>query len=154
VADRDRFGDLHRRPGGVGVLGGGHPLAALLPGVDVHRHRRFDSAAKPVGLLSAAGLWAYTNVFVTSFLVSGLRHLMTMDRPDQIIAVPAWLANVIVVIGCVWGYARLTKRGADVARFAVAFALTTGFFALDMYLFQPRYLGIFPRLLHPHLPSL
>jgi len=36
-------------------------------------------------------------------------------------------------------------------KFAVTFALTTGFFALDMYIFQPRYLGIFPRLLHPRL---
>lgn len=101
---------------------------------------------------SAAALWAYAGLFVTTFVVSGFRHLMTLDRPDQIIAVPAWLANVLVVIGCVWGYARLTKRAADAARFAIAFAATTGFFALDMYLFQPRYLPMFPGMLHPHLP--
>ena len=102
--------------------------------------------------ISAAGLWAYTGLFVTSFVMSGLRHLMTLDRPDQIIAVPAWLSNVIVVIGCVWAYSKLqTKPVSDAGRFLVAFALTTGFFALDMALFQPRYLGIFRRLLHPHL---
>src|SRR5262249_32658252 len=44
--------------------------------------------------VSAAGLWAYTGLFVTSFVMSGIRHLMTLDRPDQIIAVPAWLSNV------------------------------------------------------------
>ena len=101
---------------------------------------------------SAAGLWAYTGLFVTTFVISGLRHLMTLDRPDQIIAVPAWLANVIVIIGCVWAYSRLpAKAAADAGRLVLAFAVTTGFFALDMALFQPRYLGIFARLLHPHL---
>jgi hypothetical protein len=102
--------------------------------------------------IGAAGFWAYAALFVNNFLESGFRHLLQLDRPDQIIAVPAWLANVMVVIGCVWAYSRLTTRGADLARFVVAVALTMGFFALDMALFQPRYLSLFPRLLHPHWP--
>jgi hypothetical protein len=102
---------------------------------------------------SAAGLWAYANLFVTTFFVSGLHHLMTLDRPDQIIAVPAWLSNVLIVIGCAWAYSRLpSKSAADAGKLVLTFALTSGFFALDMALFQPRYLGIFPRLLHPHMP--
>lgn len=102
--------------------------------------------------ISAAGLWAYAGLFVNGFVASGFRHLLRLDRPDQIIAVPAWLANVAVVIGCIWAYALLTKSPRDVARFVVACAVTTGFFALDMALFQPRYLSIFGRLLHPHWP--
>ena len=101
---------------------------------------------------SAAALWAYAGLFVTTFVISGFRHLMTMDRPDQIIAVPAWLANVAIVIGCIWGYSRLQKRASDAASLLIACAATMGFFALDMYLFQPRYLRIFPGLLHPHSP--
>ena len=109
--------------------------------------------------LSAAGLWAYSNLFVTTFFVNGLQQLSLwirsghLARPDLLIAVPAWLANLTVVIGCVWGYLQLRhKRIGDLVRLAVAFVLTTGFFALDMALFQPRYLGIFPHLLHPRLP--
>ncbi len=105
--------------------------------------------------ISAAGLWAYANLFVTTFFINGLLMLLRGDftRPDQLIAVPAWLSNVIVVIGCVWAYSRLTtKTAGDGARFVLAFALTTGFFALDMLLFQPRYLALFPMMLHPHLP--
>jgi hypothetical protein len=69
------------------------------------------------------------------------------------IAVPAWFSNFFVVLGCLWAYFRLPGRSLrDAVRFLVAFALTTGFFALDMALFQPRYLGLFPRMLHPHLP--
>ena len=109
--------------------------------------------------LSAAGLWAYANLFVTTFFVNGLQQLALwvrsghLARPDLLIAIPAWVANLLVVIGCVWGYGLgPRKKITDAIRFLVAFALTTGFFALDMYLFQPRYLGLFPHLLHPHLP--
>jgi len=109
--------------------------------------------------LSAAGLWAYSNLFVTTFFVNGLQQLALwiqtahLARPDLLIAVPAWLANLLVVIGCVWGCLQLRRtRITDLGRFVIAFAITTGFFALDMYLFQPRYLGMFPHLLHQHWP--
>ena len=111
--------------------------------------------------ISAAGLWDYANLFVTTFLRSGLQHLGTwistgqLSRPDQLIAIPAWLSNFLVVCGCLWAYSRLKeKRLADFGRFLVAFAISTGFFALDMALFQPRYLRLFPAMLHPHLPIL
>ena len=109
--------------------------------------------------LSAAGLWAYSNLFVSTFFVNGLQQLALwirnghLARPDLLIAVPAWLANLLVVIGCVWGYLQLRRKAVgDLGRFVVAFSLTTGFFALDMAVFQPRYLGMFPHLLHPRLP--
>jgi hypothetical protein len=109
--------------------------------------------------VSAAGLWDYTNIFATTFFFNGLEQLSIwvrtghLARPDLLIAVPAWFSNLLVVAGCLWAYSRLREKpGGDIGRFLVTFALTTGFFALDMALFQPRYLGIFPRLLHPHLP--
>jgi hypothetical protein len=109
--------------------------------------------------VSAAGLWDYTNIFVTTFFFNGLGQLSIwartghLARPDSLIAVPAWFANLLVVVGCLWSYSqRRGNRRSDVVRFLVTFVLTTGFFALDMALFQPRYLGIFPRLLHPRLP--
>ncbi len=107
--------------------------------------------------IAAAGLWDYTNLFVTNFLSSGLQqvsiwvHTGHISRPDQLIAVAAWCSNLLVVIGCAWGYTRrCQKRRSDVARMLIAIALTMGWFAADMALFQPRYLSIFPRLLHPH----
>jgi hypothetical protein len=54
-----------------------------------------------------------------------------------------WLQRLLPSASRSWG---------DSLRFVITFALTTAFFALDMYLFQSRYLGIFPRLLHPRLP--
>jgi len=109
--------------------------------------------------LSAAGFWVYCNLFVTTFFVNGLQQLALwartghLNRPDLLIAIPAWLANLLVVIGSAWGYCQeARKKVIDLGGFAIAFVLTTGFFALDMFLFQPRYLGLFPRLLRPHLP--
>jgi hypothetical protein len=53
-----------------------------------------------------------------------------------------------------WAYAwRIPeKRSSDILRFAITFALTTGFFALDMWICQPRYLPLFHRMLHPQWP--
>ena len=109
--------------------------------------------------LSAAGFWNYLSLFIVGFFFNGLEqtamwiHTGHLARPDLFIAVPAWFSNLLVICGCLWAYSRLDKRRlSDIWRFVVVFVLTTGFFALDMALFQPRYLAIFPRLLHPHLP--
>ena len=108
---------------------------------------------------SAAGLWDYANIFATTFFFNGLQQLSQwihtghLERPDLLIAIPAWFSNLFVVIGCFWGYSRRPGKAlGDAGKFLLTFALTTGFFALDMFLFQPRYLGLFPRMLHPHLP--
>ena len=73
---------------------------------------------------------------------------------DRRLACPAgWLSNLFVVVDCLLGHLLLPKKSVgDLGKFAVAFALTTGFFALDMAIFQPRYLGLFPRILHPGWP--
>ena len=107
--------------------------------------------------ISAAGLWDYANIVATSFFRDGLQELFhwihtgNLARPDLFIAAPAWFSNLLVIVGCLWAYSRLKeKQAGDIARFVICFALTTGFFAADMAIFQPRYLAIFHRLLHPH----
>lgn len=109
--------------------------------------------------ISAAGFWDYTNLFVTTFLAAGLQQLSLwihtghLPRPDLLIAVPAWLSNFLVVIGCLWAYSRRPSKSIrDVQGFLLAFVLSTAFFAAAMALFQPRYLALFSRLFHPHLP--
>lgn len=110
--------------------------------------------------LSAAGLWDYLNLFVTTFFLGGLHWLRAsitagqLQHVDQIIAVPAWIGNLLVIVGCLWAYSRLAEKSlVDVGRFVFAFLLTTGFFVTAIALFQPRYLPLFRAMLHPHLPS-
>jgi hypothetical protein len=109
--------------------------------------------------LSAAAFWDYSNLFATTFFRNGLHWLSVsinngeLQRLDQLVAVPAWVGNFLVVVGSLWGYGRLQeKHPTDIWRFVFALVLTTAFFAADMYLYQPRYLSLFPRLLHPHWP--
>jgi len=109
--------------------------------------------------IGAAGFWAFANVFVTTFFLNGMQQLAHwmrtghMRRPDLIIAVPAWFANLFVVLGCLWAYARLPgKSFGDAGRLLAGVGLTAGFFALDMAVFQPRYLPLFRGMLHPHWP--
>jgi hypothetical protein len=108
--------------------------------------------------MGAAGFWNYATLFVNNFLQSGLAQASILlktghlPHPDLFIAVPGWLGNLAVMVGCLLAYIALKdKKWSDLPRFLLAFAGTTGFFAVIMALFQPRYLGLFPRLLHPHL---
>ena len=109
--------------------------------------------------LCAAGLWDYINLFVTTFFRNGLHWLHAsiagghLQHVDQIIAVPAWTGNFLVVLGCLWAYSRLNeKTAADVVRFLVALVLTTGFFLGAVAICQPRYLPLFRGIFHPHAP--
>jgi hypothetical protein len=109
--------------------------------------------------VSIGAFWDYGNLFVTTFLRSGVRNFSAsiasghILRPDQMIAIPAWFGNLLLVIGCVWAYCKLSdKKASDVWKFVVAFAVCTGYFWLDIAICQPRYLGFFRALLHPHAP--
>jgi hypothetical protein len=109
--------------------------------------------------ISAAAFWNYTTLFVNTFFVNGIHWLLASvrsgewKRADQIIAVPAWTGNLLLLIGCIWAYLRLRDRNkGDIVRFLAAFCLTTGFFAAAVALCQPRYLPLFRLALHPRWP--
>jgi hypothetical protein len=158
----DHRGDrVHRGTLPLGVLGTGHPLASLLSKLDVHRNHNSHMEEKQMGSfigVGAAGLWNYMTLCVNTFLKNGLNqasslvHTGHLPRPDLFISVPGWLGNLAVILGCLWVYASLpNKQWGDAPKFAAAVAGTAGFFALIIALFQPRYLALFPGLLHPHL---
>jgi hypothetical protein len=109
--------------------------------------------------LSAASVWDYINLFVTTFFRSGLHWLSVsisagqLQRLDQIVAVPGWIGNFLVIVGSIWAYLQLPdKRRSDLGRLALAFVLTTAFFAVAIAICQPRYLPLFRAMLHPHRP--
>jgi hypothetical protein len=108
---------------------------------------------------SAAAFWNYVTMFVNTFLKSGLHWLGAwistghLERLDQVVAVPAWVGNLLVLVGCVWSYIQISdKRSRDIGAATLSFALTTAFFAMAMAVCQPRYLPLFRAALHPHLP--
>jgi hypothetical protein len=104
-----------------------------------------------------AGFWNYMNLFVTNFFDSGLRALQhlaatgQLSHPDQLVAVAAVAFHVLMIAGCLIRIAQTSRKaGADVRDFLIALLGSTAYFAAIVALFQPRYLQLFPRLLHPH----
>jgi hypothetical protein len=60
--------------------------------------------------------------------------------------------SLAVIVGSAAAYIAMPKKqSSDLVRFLGATLATTLFFALSMYISQPRYLALFPALLHPHL---
>lgn len=107
--------------------------------------------------LSIATFWNYTNLFVTSFFRNGLdalTNLLTTGRlahVDQLIAVVAVVFHFMMIGGSLTALCVKPRSPApDAARVALAFVLSTIYFAAIIAAFQPRYLQLFPRLLHPH----
>jgi hypothetical protein len=110
---------FHFDAGPVCVLGAQYPLASLFSSLDARRYHCAGASSKLVGYFigfSAAGMRIYANLFATTFFFNGLQQLSQwvdtgrLERPDSLIAVPAWFSNLLVVIGCVWGYSLLPTR--------------------------------------------
>ena len=102
--------------------------------------------------VSAAGVWAYAGAFASTLFADLLE---APTRPDLILQGIAWIANLLVITGCVWAYSRRPSRPrADIGWLVVTFVLTTAFLAAAIAIFSPSYLDIFPRILHPHWPWL
>lgn len=107
---------------------------------------------------SIATFWNYTNFFVTNFLKGGLEqlailvHTGSLPRPDLFIAVPAVLFHFMMIFSCAVAYVRTrTRRPVDGLHLAITAIASTAYFAGVMAITLPRYLALFPRLLHPEL---
>ena len=100
--------------------------------------------------ISTALFWDYA-LFFTSPLFSEL--MRNPAQPDVLVQTLAWVGNLAIVMGCLWGYRRLAVRPrADWGRLALTFAGCTGFLAIIVGIFTPQRLALFPALLHPHWP--
>ena len=107
--------------------------------------------------IAVGAFWDYLATLVNSFVESGWRALMAsihsgvLSKPDQIIAVFAFGFHLLLVIAAAVAYFRLERRyTSDWARLAASFAGAIGYFIAIVALFQPRYLVMVPRILHPH----
>lgn len=110
--------------------------------------------------IAVGAFWNYLTLFVNSFVASGWRALMTsihsgvLTKPDQIIAVFAFGFHLILIVAALAAYLRLPRRpAADWGRLAASFAGAICYFIAIVAAFQPRYLVMVPRLIHPHLPA-
>jgi len=109
--------------------------------------------------ISVAAIWIYIASFVGNFVEGGFENLGlsiqagAFIKPDQLIAVPAFLCQLVLLLACIMGYLRLAARPAfDVPRMLISLVGGLIYLLFCFALFQPRYLAMVPRLFHPHLP--
>ncbi|HXT14939.1 MAG TPA: hypothetical protein VN706_04880 [Gemmatimonadaceae bacterium] len=77
----------------------------------------------------------------------------TPARPDLILQVLGWWANLAVVIGSAIGYRRLANKSrGDAASFITVFIGTTAFLVAATAMLAPSYLSHLATILHPHWP--
>jgi hypothetical protein len=108
--------------------------------------------------IAVGGLWDCVTLFVNNFARSGFHALVAslqagvLIKPDQIIAAFGFVFHLVLILACFLAYRRLQRRdAADWIRLLVSVAVAVAYFAIIVALSQPRYLTIFPRLLHPHI---
>jgi hypothetical protein len=107
--------------------------------------------------IATAALWIYIATFISNFVESGFVNLaLSFDagaliRADQVIAVPAFVFQLVLMLTCAIGYLRLVSRPAsDWFRFLSSLIGALAYLLACFAVFQPRYLTMVPRLLHPH----
>ena len=107
--------------------------------------------------IAIGAFWIYIGTFVTNFVESGFQNLVltlhtgVVSRADQMIAVFAVASQLIIVAACLIAYFRLRRRpSSDWIRFVAAVAAAVSYLIASFALFQPRYLAMLPKLLHPH----
>jgi hypothetical protein len=116
-------------------------VAAMLLSIQRSRWGYFIGA-------STAGLWNLLAAFASPLFAELIDY---PTRPDLILQGLAWFANLAVIVGCGWGYARLTTKSRwDVGRFILTFVGTTAFLVGATAILAPGYLVAFTRALHPH----
>jgi hypothetical protein len=102
-----------------------------------------------IGACTAA-LWDALATFASPLFAELVDHTA---QPDVILQGLAWLANVAVVVGCGWGYVRLTTKSSwDIAKLILTLVATTAFLVVATAILAPDYLAAFSRALHPHWP--
>ena len=107
--------------------------------------------------ISIAVFWNYLVLFVNHFFESGMRALVdsiahgAIERPDQMIAVFAFLFHLVLIGASAAAYFRLHSRStADLGRLVLVFIGALLYFAAIVAVLQPLYLPMFGSLLHPH----
>jgi hypothetical protein len=99
---------------------------------------------------ASGAFWIWTAGFLTTFVRNGFERVGmlietgTVDRPDILLAVPAFIGTMSMVIIGLTGYSRVHKKSlSDLRLFPGMFLLIFIYFILIFYAFAPQYLGMF-----------
>jgi len=102
---------------------------------------------------SFAAFWNWTNFAHTTFIANGMRALEGwiqsghLQRPDQLIAVPAAAAHFVLIAACIAGYFLIPHRTArDAGKFWASSVLVVAYFVAAVVLTGPQYIPLIKRV--------
>ena len=128
-----------------------HALQALIYIAVILLARKNNSWGFGAGCIIAA-FWNYTNLFVTTFVRSGLQQLSILlrtgrlHRPDLLIAVIAAGGHFLLIIACVAGFLRTRPDARRWAQFIGGGVLGVGYFVAIIISTGPQYIGLLKRV--------
>ena len=116
------------------------------------------SRRKPkIGYLSGIGfgvLWIWMAGFLTTFIKNGFERIPqlvvtgSVDRPDILLAVPAFIGTFGLSLTSLFGYWQLSKKHPkDLILFLGIILLAFLFFIVIFAAFAPHYLGMFRNII-------
>jgi hypothetical protein len=94
--------------------------------------------------VTIATVWNCFNLFLTHLIQAGagqLWQLLTgghVSRPETLMVFVASIGHVVLIVGCVAGFAHLHPRGRHWSRFIGGAVLVLAYFALIVFIARPR----------------
>ncbi len=101
-----------------------------------------------------SGFWNYINLFVTTFVASGLQQLVLLlqtgqlARPDQLIAVVAFAGHCLLFFGCLVAFLRMPRQRQVWSQFVGGGLVAIGYFVLIIIATGPQYIGLLRQVFH------
>jgi len=127
-----------------------HTLQALIYFAVIVLTRRNSAWGFGAGCIIAA-FWNYINLFVTTFIKTGLEQSLILfqtgqlQRPDLALAVFAAGGHFLLIIACLAGFLRQRPGVRHWGQFLAGGALAVGYFVVIIITTGPQYIGLLKR---------
>jgi hypothetical protein len=127
-----------------------HTLQALIYVAVIVLTQRRSAWGFGAGCVIAA-LWNYINLFVTTFIKSGLQQLSILlqtghlRRPDLVIAIVAAGGHFLMIAACLAGFLRTRPGARQIGQFIAGGILAVAYFVAIIYTTGPQYIGLVRR---------
>jgi hypothetical protein len=101
-----------------------------------------------------AAFWNYINLFVTTFIQSGIQQLIILlrtgqlHRPDLLVAAIAAVGHFLLIAGCLAGFFLARPKASDWGRFFAGGVICVGYFVVIIFTTGPQYVPLLRRVFH------
>lgn len=128
-----------------------HSLQLLIYVAVIVLTRRNSAWGYGAGFLISV-MWNYTNLFVTTFIASGVEQLAVLlrtghlERPDLLVALVAGGGHFLLILCCLVGFLLTRPTARRWVEFVGGGLLAVGYFVVIIVTTGPQYIGLLHRV--------